>query len=222
MRNIRIVLVDDHVVMRAGVRMVLESHPGLLVVGEASNRAEALAVVASTAPDLVLLDLDLGEENGIDLIDELLVTVPGVQVLVLTGLRDPEIHRHVVRHGAMGLVLKDRAVETLIKAVETVFAGEVWFDGALLAAGLRERIRPGGAHPPNPERAKIDSLTPREREVISLIGEGLRNREIAARLVISESTVRHHLTSIFGKLGVDDRTELLIYAYRHRLIDLPR
>lgn len=217
MTPIRIVLVDDHCVVRAGLRLVIESRPGMQVVGEASNCREALAAAATSSPDLVLLDLDLDGEDGLALVPDLATAAPGAHVLVLTGVRDPDVHRRAVLGGAMGLVLKDRAAETVIKAIEKVHAGEIWFDRALIADVLRERIRPGEAHE-DPEAAKIATLTGREREVIALIGEGLRNREIGDRLAIAEPTVRHHLTSIFGKLGVTDRTELLIYAYKHKLL----
>lgn len=217
MSLIRIVLVDDHVVMRAGLKLLIESSNTMEVVGEANNSAEAIQLATSTCPDLVLLDLDLGQESGLDIIPDLLAAAPNVHVLVLTGVRDPDDHRRAVMRGAMGLVLKDRAVPTLLKAIEKVHSGEIWFDRSLIADVLRERVR-GDGRSPDPEEAKIASLTPREREVIALVVEGLRNRDVASRLSISEATVRHHLTSIFAKLGVADRTELVIYSYRNRLV----
>jgi DNA-binding NarL/FixJ family response regulator len=210
---IRIVLVDDHDVVRAGLRLVIESTPTMAVVGEAGNGADALATTVSSRPDLVLLDLDLGDENGLDLIPGLLSAAPRLQVLVLTGVRDPEIHRSAVLKGAMGLVLKSRAVSTLIKAIEKVHEGEIWFDRTLLADVLRERVL-GTDESAAAETARIASLSVRERDVIRLVLTGMRNREIAQRLSISEATVRHHLTSIFSKLNVADRTELVIFAYR--------
>jgi two-component system, NarL family, nitrate/nitrite response regulator NarL len=217
MDPIRIVLVDDHVVIRAGLKMVIESSNTMVVVAEASNGVEAVAAVGAHKPDVVLLDLDLDGEHGLDLIPDLMASAPDIQVLVLTGVRDPETHRRAVMRGAMGLVLKDRAVATLLKAIEKVYAGEIWFDRSLIADVLRDRVR-SEARAPSPEETQIATLTARERDVIALIVEGLRNREIAARLAISEATVRHHLTSIFSKLGVADRTELVIYAYRNRLV----
>jgi DNA-binding NarL/FixJ family response regulator len=217
---IKIVLVDDHTVMRSGLRMLIEASPGMRVVGEAANRAEAIAAVSAT-PDLFIVDVDLGEEDGLELIPDLIAALPEIRVLVLTGLRDHQVHRRAVIQGAMGLVLKDRAVETVLKAIEKVCAGEIWFDRSLLANVLRDRIRADEARRESPEVRRLALLTAREREVIGLVGEGLRNRAIADRLAISEATVRHHLTSIFSKLGVCDRTELLVFAYRHHLLPIP-
>jgi len=137
-------------------------------------------------------------------------------------VRDPEAHREAVRRGAMGLVLKEHAAETLLEAIAKVGAGEVWLEPSMVARVLGELTRPQTAQQPiSPEAAKIATLTAREREVITLVGEGLRNQHIAERLYISEATVRHHLTAIFAKLGVADRFELAIYAYQHGLAKPP-
>ncbi len=214
---IRVVIVDDHVVVRTGLRMLIESRPGLIVVGEASNGAEALAVVAHTQPDIIVLDLDLGGENGLDCFPELRNAASTARVLVLTGVRDPELHRRAVRLGSMGLVRKEEAAEVLLQAIEKVHAGEVWLEPAMIASVLGEMTGTRASQPLDPEAAKIASLTEREREVVTLMSQGLRNKQIAERLGISETTVRHHLTSIFAKLGVTDRLELVIYTYRHGL-----
>src|SRR5262249_19057178 len=128
-----------------------------------------------------------------------------------------EIHRRAVRLGAMGLVTKDESTEVLLQAIAKVHAGEVWLDRTLLASVLGEITRSGKAQPVDPEALKIATLTAREREIITLVGQGYRNRHVADRLCIAEATVRHHLTSIFAKLQVTDRLELVIYAYRHGL-----
>ncbi len=220
--RIRVLIVDDHAVVRAGLRMLIESQPGLMVVGEAKNRAEALTVAAREHPDVVLLDLNLNGESGLDLIPELLTAADGARVLLLTGMRDPEAHQRAVRLGAVGVVLKDQTAEVVVKAIEKVHDGEVWIDRAMMASVLNDLSRGRAAQETNPEVAKIAALTEREREVIRLIGEGLKNKQIADRLYISETTVRHHLTSIFSKLGVSDRLELVIYAYRYGLAKPPR
>jgi two-component system, NarL family, nitrate/nitrite response regulator NarL len=219
-RLIRVVLVDDHAVVRAGLRMLIESRPGLLVVGEAATTADALTVAGREQPDIILLDLDLGGDNGLTILPELFATAKQSRVLMLTGVRDPEEHQRAVRLGAMGVVLKEKAADDLLQAIEKVHAGEVWLDGALMARVLG-RAAPAEATI-DPEAVKIASLTDREREVIALICEGLQNKLIGERLFISETTVRHHLTSIFDKLGVTNRLELVIYAYRHGLAKLPR
>ena len=218
---VRVLIVDDHGIMRAGLRMLLESQSGIMVVGEASSCADALALATCTQPDVIVLDLDLGGENAVESIPTLLRTAPETRILVLTGLRDPEVHRQAIRHGALGLVFKEKAVETLLQAITKVRAGEVWLEPTMIARVLGDLTRPHSSPQPSPEAAKIASLTEREREVITLVGEGLRNKHIAARLYISEATVRHHLTAIFAKLDISDRFELAIYAYQHGLAKPP-
>jgi two-component system nitrate/nitrite response regulator NarL len=215
-KAIRILIIDDHAVIRAALRMLLESQPGVVVVGEGAGSEEALAAAAREQPDIILLDLDLGDVNGLDLLPQLHTVAPGSHVVVLTGVRDVEMHRRAVRLGAVGLVLKEKAADVLLKAIAKVYAGEVWLDRLLIANVLSEITRPA-SQSLDPEDIKIKTLTVREREIIKLIGQGFKNQAIADRLCISEATVRHHLTSIFGKLGVGDRLELAIYAYRHGL-----
>lgn len=200
--------------------MIITKHAGMAVVGEAGDSTSALAAAAATRPDIVLLDLDLGDESGADLLPGLLDAVPDTRVILLTGLRDPQAHRRAILLGAVGLVLKEKAVETVLKAIEKVHAGEVWLDRAMIASILNSRVH-GERAQQGPGDKRIDALTAREREVIELIGAGLKNRQIAERLVISEATVRHHLTSIFGKLGVEDRFDLALFAYRHNLAKVP-
>jgi two-component system, NarL family, nitrate/nitrite response regulator NarL len=216
-KTIGVLLIDDHVVVRAGLRMFLENQPGITVVGEAANPDDALALAIREHPDIVLLDLDLGDANGLDLLPQLRTTVPEAHVVVLTGIRDPEIHRRAVHLGAMGLVPKETAPDVLLRAITTVHAGGAWLDSILVASILGEMTRTGTGSSADPEALKIATLTAREREVVDLVGQGLKNQAIADRLCISEATVRHHLTSIFAKLGVIDRLKLTIYAYQHGL-----
>jgi len=215
-------MIDDHAVLRTGLRMIIENHMGMMVVGEAENRRESLNAIANETPDIILLDLDLGDENGLDLLPELLAAVPDARIILLTGLRDPEVQRRAILLGAMGLVSKQKAADTVIRAIEKVYAGEVWLDRAMIASILNDRVNTSGATDQSVEAQRIAKLTEREREVIQLIGEGIKNRQIAARLYISEATVRHHLTSVFAKLGVADRFELVIYAFQHGLAKLPQ
>lgn len=220
--HIRVLLIDDHAVVRMGLRMLLESQPGFIISGEAANRAEALAQATATPPDIILLDLDLGGDNGIDMMPALRTIAPDARVILLTGLRDAEQHRRAVRMGATGLVLKDQAFAVLLTAITKVAAGEAWLDPTMVASVLTEMARARAIGQPDPEAAKLALLTARERAVIALIGEGLPNKQISLRMSISETTVRHHLTSIFDKLGVTSRLELVIYAYRHGLAEPSR
>ena len=221
-KPIRILLVDDHAVVRAGLRLIVQSREGMTIVGEAGNRDDALSLADSEHPDIILLDLDLGGDSGMTLIADLIAAAGEARIIILTGLRDPEAHRQAVLLGAMGIVKKEKAAEVLISAIERVHAGEAWLDPSLMAGVLTEVTRSSRGRKTDPEADKIAALTNREREVITLVGEGIKSKEIAGRLFISETTVRHHLTSIFDKLGVADRVELLIYAYRHGLASPPR
>jgi two-component system, NarL family, nitrate/nitrite response regulator NarL len=218
---IRILLIDDHVIVRAGLRMLIENHKGMVVVGEAGTRIDALAIAAREKPQVILLDLDMGNESGLDFLRELLDAAAGARVVMLTGVRDPEAHRRAVHLGAMGLVLKDKAAEILIKAIEKVHAGEVWLDRSLTASVLSEMSQAGEIRRADPDARRISSLTDREREIVGLVCEGLKNKQIGDRLFISEATVRNHLTSILSKLELSDRFELALYAYRHHLAKPP-
>ncbi|HEY8186700.1 MAG TPA: response regulator transcription factor [Pyrinomonadaceae bacterium] len=215
LNSIRILLVDDHRVMRLGLRLLIEKQQGLTVVGEASGRTDALEVAEREQPDIILLDLTLPGTDGIDLIPELLAVAEKARILVLTGVLEPEAHTRAMRLGAMGVVLKEKAPEVLIKAIEKVHDGEIWLDRGMVANVFSERLRVRETRRQDPEAAKIATLTAREREVIALVGHGLRNKQIADRLFISEGTVRNHLTTVFSKLEVSDRFELLMYAYKN-------
>ena len=216
-KPIRVLIIDDHAVIRTALRMLLDSQPDVTVVGEGSGPEDALAIALREHPDIILLDLDLGDADGLDMLPRLHTTAPEAHVLVLTGVRDVDMHCRAIRLGAVGLVLKERAAEVLLEAIAKVHAGEVWLDSLLLASVLSSATPPQTERPADPEEVKIKALTAREREVIGMIGKGLKNQAIADRLCISEATVRHHLTSIYAKLTLGDRLELAIYAYRHGL-----
>ena len=219
--TIRVLLVDDHAIVRSGLRMLIESRPELTVVGEAANSGDALTVAAREQPDLILLDFDLGPDNGLDVLPRLLTSTQA-RVILLTGMRDPDIHLRAVRLGAMGVVLKEEAAEVLVKAIDKVHRGEVWLDPTLTVRALAGMTGTARAPEPAPEAARIAELTEREREVIALLSEGLQNKQVGDRLHITENTVRRHLVAIFDKLGVESRLELVIYAFRHGLAKPPR
>jgi DNA-binding NarL/FixJ family response regulator len=213
--QIRILLVDDHVVVRQGLRMLLEVQPDLLVVGDTARGGDALEIAAREHPAIVLLDLDLGAESGLDIIPPL--TSNGARVLVLTGLRDEEVQRRAVLLGASGVVRKDQAAESLVKAVRCVHAGEVWLDRELTASVFQEMRQKIGVQPLDDDAARVASLTHREREIVGLVAQGHGTHTIADMLFISEKTVRNHLASIYEKLHVSERLELAIYATKHGL-----
>jgi DNA-binding NarL/FixJ family response regulator len=214
MQTVRILLIEDHAVVRAGLRLLLESRREFAVVGEATTRADALALAARERPHVILLDLDLGAEDGLDLLPSLRAAAGGARVLILTGVRNVDDHRQAIRQGAVGLVLKEQAPEVLLKAIEKVHAGEVWLDRSMLAQVLGEMVM-GGASLANTKADRMATLTEREREVLVLVNQGLKNKRISDRLSITETTVRHHLTSIFAKLGVESRLELVLFSQRH-------
>ena len=219
--RVRIVLIDEHELFRAGMRLLLTRQPGFEVVGEASNRLEALQLLKREQPDVTLLSIDSNYGSSLDFLPDLFGAAETTRILVLTGSNDPELHRRAVYFGAIGVVSKDKPSGILIKAIERVHAGEAWLDRSMTASVLRDLSPSNRPKKQDPEGLKIASLTEREKEVIKLVGEGLKNKQIAERLFISDITVHHHLTSIYSKLEVADRLELLIYAYRNSLAELP-
>ncbi|HLL76956.1 MAG TPA: response regulator transcription factor [Pyrinomonadaceae bacterium] len=219
---VRVYVVDDHAIMRRGVKDVLRECEGMECVGEAGERDAALAGAAETRPDVILLDLDLGNVSGIDLIPELRKASPASRVLILTGLSSEAVHLKAFRAGARGLVLKGKAEEELAPAIRKVIADRLWIDPALVESLLDEGADAATGWESDPEATRIKTLKPREMEIISLIGEeGLSNARIAERLFIAEGTVKQHLNNIFEKLGVTDRFALIMYAYRHGLARPP-
>jgi DNA-binding NarL/FixJ family response regulator len=203
-------VIEDHSVVREGLRMLLEASGGVRVAGAAASASGALAELRATSPDVVLLDLVLGHEDGLEWLPRLQAAAPRSRVLVLTALADPGRDEAALRAGARGFVLKDASPEVLLRAVRDVAAGALWFDPRILPGGDAGSVPARGAAP-----APFAALTARELEVVALVAEGLRNEEIARRLGISEKTVRNHLTAVFDKVGVSGRLELVVFAYRH-------
>jgi two-component system nitrate/nitrite response regulator NarL len=215
----RVLLIDNHAIIRAGLRLLIESRPGLAIVDEAQNHEEATAIATREHPDIVLLHL--GGEVSLDIVPELRTTVNEAHIILLTGVHDRAMHHRAVRFGIRGLVMKEQPPEVLLKAIEKVHAGEIWLDRSTMASALFEMTQEHQTKQVDREAEKIATLSDREGEVVALIGEGLKNKQVAERLFISEATVRNHLTSIFSKLGVSDRLELVIYAYRNGLAKPP-
>jgi DNA-binding NarL/FixJ family response regulator len=216
----RIAIVEDHTLAREGLRMLIESQADMEIAAEAGTVEEALAAVrGGEKPDVVLLDLDLGGINIVERIPEILEASEDTRVLVLTGIRDPELHLRALRLGALGLVLKDQAGQTVLKAIRKVHAGEAWVDRSMTASLLVD-VSTAEAKRAR-EAAQIATLSHREREIVAVLCEGLSNNQIAEKLFISESTVRNHMTSILSKLELLDRFELAIYCFRHGVAKMP-
>ncbi len=193
---IRILIVDDQRVMRQGLRLLIENNGGMRVVGEAGTRAEALALTSLEQPDVILLELDLDGSSSLDFLPDLVSSNPGGRVIVLTRVRSPEMHRQAVCLGATGLVLKEQAGDVLLRAIERVHAGEAWLDHRTTASVIAEISRPRKI---DGDAAKIATLTERERELITVVCEGLKSKQIAQKLFISEATVR---SSLAGKMRI--------------------
>jgi DNA-binding NarL/FixJ family response regulator len=222
-KPIRVLLIDDHIILRAGLRLLVEKKTNAIVIGEARNRSEALEIAANEQPDIVLLNLDLISESGLELIPQLLAVLKQGRVIALTGLRDSGEQARAIQLGASGLVLKEDEVSHLINAIEKVHQGEFWFEPSVSSKLLgRIAIIAENIGKTDPESAKGSVLTKRELEIIALVSEGMKNKQIADRLFISEGTVRNHLTVIFDKLNISDRFELIIYALRHKLVTPPK
>jgi DNA-binding NarL/FixJ family response regulator len=218
---IRVFLIDDHRSILWGLERLIESgSPPMKVVGSATNHTEALRLLDDASPDVILLDLDLGKENGIDAIPKLIAAAATAKVLVLTGLRDKVTHDKAVLAGAKGVVEKEASAQTILTAIAKVNEGQLWLDRAAAGRIFVEFSRKGAAaQAPDPEELKIAALTDRERQIIAGISTnaGATARTIAEKLHISEHTLRNHLTSIYDKLDVANRLELFAYAHKHGL-----
>jgi len=210
---VSIVLVDDHAILRQGIRSILERHPHMCVVGEAATSQEAMAVVSSTRPRIVLLDLKLSPSSdtaGLELCQKLTSRYPDTAVLVLTTFMDDQLVVRAIRSGASGYVVKDVDTRELVRAIQAVSQGESAFDSRSAAAMVRSLNA----------RSPLESkqLTEREREVLSLLARGLSNRDIGKRLYISETTAKFHVGNIIRKLRVSRRAEAVYAASKIGLI----
>jgi two-component system, NarL family, nitrate/nitrite response regulator NarL len=211
---------SDHTIVRAGIRSIIEEHPGMMVVGEAPSRIEDLGSIQDR-PDVILIDLDSSNGDSHQHLANVIQKMQPTCVLVLTSRRDPEFFQRIAQQGCMGVVLKDKPIAVLLKAIERVSAGEIWFDRSTMAGVIRDIKHPNGSKSNGEAATRIATLTKREREVIGLMCEGLKTRQLAERMFISETTVRHHLTSVYDKLEVADRFELVFWAYKHGLATPP-
>jgi DNA-binding NarL/FixJ family response regulator len=214
-RRVRVLLVDDDDLMRAGLRSVLSSDETIEVVGEAGDGRAALDEIRKLRPDLVLMDIRMPEVDGISATREVLAVEPDVKVVVLTTFEEDDYIFEALSAGASGFLLKRTKPEELIAAIHTVAAGD-----SLLSPSVTRRVidRMATQPPAALSGARLEALTPREREVLELVGRGLSNREIAESLFIEESTVKTHVKRILMKLGLRDRVQAVILTYEMGVI----
>jgi len=209
-------IVDDQPLIRAGLRMVVESQPDLQLVGEADDGAEAISLAREQRPDVLLMDIRMPGLDGIHAIPGVLAASPGTRILMLTTFDVDHYVYASLREGASGFLLKDAGPEQLLAGVRAVAGGDM-----LLAPVLTRRlIEQYVARPPaaEPETGPLAELTPRERDVLAALAEGLSNVEIGERLYVSEGTVKTHVSRILSKLGLRDRVQAVIAAYEHGLV----
>ena len=210
---IRIALVDRETTIRAGLRLLLDAVPGFAVVAESGDCIGAARAIARRRPDVAVVALEQFDDVDLERVVEAAAGA-GTRVLALADAESPDTVLAAVRAGALGVVTRDEPIETLARAIASLEASEAWFRRRAVATILAALRSANPAIGVDPDAARFASLTRREREVAGLVSEGLRNREVAERLFISEVTVRHHLTRVFEKLGVANRVALLGFA-RH-------
>ncbi len=215
MSEIHLLLVDDHEVVRTGLRMLLESQSDIKILAEASTGAEAIQMASEFKPDVVVMDITLPDITGIEATRRLKERHPEIAVVALTIHEDEQYFFEMLQAGASGYVPKRAAPEDLITAIRAAFAGEIYIYPSLAKALVSDYL---GRSRTDPGEASLEALTPREEEVLELLADGLSNDEIAERLVISRHTVARHRENLMGKLNLHSRSELVKYAIRKGLI----
>jgi two-component system nitrate/nitrite response regulator NarL len=212
---IRVLVADDHPIFRDGLRKLLEGEPDVAIVGEASSGSECIQLLGKLKPDILLLDLRMPDKDGLAVLEEVNFDALQTKVIVVTATEDDRDVVRAMRLGARGVVLKQSATDLLLRSIRKVHQGEIWLDQRMTAEVMKAfaKSSEGGV------RREKPLLSDREKEIVQLVAQGYRNREIGEKLFISEQTVKNHLHNIFDKLGVSDRLELALYAIHHRLID---
>ena len=211
-KPVRVLLVEPLATVRAGLKVLLESQPYLSVLGAVGNRSDALSKAAEQQPDVILIDLEICQSTHTNFVSELMNAAGKCKILILASEKDEGAFNRAVVDGAIGIVLKEQIANALLSAIERVNTGQIWNVLSQLSKPLNKAQ--------TPEEIRIAALTEREKQVIELIGLAMKNKEIADRLCISEATVRHHLSSIFTKLDVDSRVGLIVFSYRHGLVQI--
>jgi two-component system nitrate/nitrite response regulator NarL len=216
--DINVLIADDHPIFRSGLRALIETESGVTIAGEAADGEQAVALTRKLKPDVLLLDLVMPKLSGLDVLRELSAGPPlPTRSVILTAAIAEEQITEALRLGARGVVLKDASTQLLVKSIRCVVAGEFWI-GRGNVQGLIQALQMAHSAPPE-DPVKRFGLTARELEVINTIVEGYSNKEIAHRFSISEQTVKHHLSSIFDKVGVSNRLELALFSVHNQLLN---
>ena len=218
--RIGVLLAESQPLIRDALRALLAGMERIDVVGDVGVATDILTMVGLRRPDVVVLAIDGSDVSGFGFLQELPRIAECARVVVLTSEAQVALHARAVELGAMGVVTKNQVGQVLAKAIEKVHAGEIWLDRTQTATVVNRLTR--RRYDEDPELARIDTLTPRERQIVALVAEGLRNKDLAERLGISEATARNHLTSILDKLQLTDRFHLAVYAYRRGLVSCPQ
>lgn len=216
-QRVRIVLADDHQMFRDAVRRLLDAEPDLVVVGEAGDGEEAVALTLQYEPDILLLDVAMPHANGMEVLQQIAAASKVTRIIMVTGAVEESELRQALRLGARGFVLKESGAAQLLESIRVVHGGE-YFVGRECMADLVSAVRSRGVAIEGRAPRKADfGLTTRERQIVSAVVNAYQNKEIAEKFAISEKTVKHHLTNIFNKVGVSNRLELALFAVHHRL-----
>jgi DNA-binding NarL/FixJ family response regulator len=217
--SIRVMLADDEAMVRAGLRLILESEPDIEVVGEASDGIEALAAAAQLRPDVVLIDVHMPRLDGLSAAHQLLVDDPGIKVVVLTTFNDNSYVGDALRLGASGFLLKVAPPERLAEAVRLAFGGDAVLDPLVTRGVIESFVSEPEKGPTDREQPPgLDLLTARELEVFHLLAQGKSNAEIADAMVVGEATVKTHVARVLAKLHLRDRVQAVVLAYEHGLV----
>ena len=219
--TIRIVIADDHPIVRDGLKKLLLLEDDFEVIGEAGDGREVLEKVQELDPDVLLLDLRMPNVDGLSALQALQQGTRHTRVIVLTASDDKNEFVQAMKLGCSGIVLKQTAPDLIVKSIRKVHAGEIWLDSHTTAAVMRQfQTGTDASSVSGSGKGRERSpLSAREREIVALVAQGYKNKEMAEKMFISEQTVKNHLHNIFDKLGVSDRLELALYAIHHRLID---
>jgi DNA-binding NarL/FixJ family response regulator len=216
MEKVKLIIADDHALIREGIKKLLELEEGIEILGLAGDGHEALSLIDKLSPDVILLDINMPNLNGIDTLKIIKKEYPKTKVIMLTIHEDAEYLIETVTIGAEGYVLKDADISSLVKAILKVYAGEIYIHPTLSGILIKEYKRKGQSQ----DEVNNSALTRREYDVIKLISKGYNNKEIATELFISEKTVKNHVSNIFKKIKVTDRTQAALYAIKHNISKL--